>query len=217
MQNNRKHIRTVSNERHKITKIKIQPSLKYGFMPFVIEKEVELGLNPNYNSDELYGKMRLKTSPSKISHHIRTFSRDTRNKFSNETFYSINYENLEFDKLKDTLPLSPNNSDIGTLIDVKPKTELQSRTTAPSYRSVMRNPLKNLLGLTAKQKNASPREQVVKSLSPQTSIQFIDKSHQVHKGLSPKREDSNNIKLQNVIQEKLKHLNKTTTGLEQAY
>ena len=152
MKNNRTQIRTVSNERHKITKVKIQPNLKYGFMPFVIEKEVELGFNPSYNSDELYGKMRLKTSPSKISHHIRTISRDTRNKFSNETFYSVNYDNLEFDKLKNGLPLSPNNSDIGTLIDVKPKTELQSRTTAPSYRSVKRNPLKNLLGITAKQK-----------------------------------------------------------------
>ena len=57
----------------------------------------------------------------------------------------------------------------------------------------------------------------MKSLSPQASIQFLDRGNHTHKGISPKREDSNNIKLQNVIPEKLKHLNKTTTGLEQAY
>lgn len=99
----------------------------------------------------------------RFANRIHSVSRDKRYKFANITFCGINYEKLEYDKLRNELPLSSNKSEVGSLIDVKHQSKISSHSkmTAPTYDSNPRNPLKSLLEINIAQKaknNSSERE-----------------------------------------------------------
>jgi len=148
MDSNRKYIKSVSNQRARQGRLKIPPNKKYDFRPFVIEKQIELGLSTDIDQTELYTSMQARTSHrSKLSERVKSVSRTRHCKFASETFYSFNPNKVDYGNIKNTLPLSPQNSDVGSLIDIKPKITTLSRSTAPSHNPHKNKILKSLLNI----------------------------------------------------------------------
>ena len=52
---------------------------------------------------------------SRLKNRIRSVSRDSRNKFAQEAFCTVNIDNLEYDKIRNILPLSTGNSEFSSL------------------------------------------------------------------------------------------------------
>ena len=164
-------MKTMNENRSKVRKIKEVPNLKYGFKPFIIEKEIELGFKLDSAEEEIAKSYR------KLTHRVRTISRDNRAKFSNITFCGIHHEKLRLDEIRNHLPISPgrnffqqstgfsNRTKLSNL-----KSEVLSREVPSTKYSNVKSPLGNLLGIDIKNENKTRKEEGIRKKSIQSHI-----------------------------------------------
>ena len=71
---------------------------------------------------------------NKKANRIRSVSRDTRSKFANETFWTVNIDNFNFDQVRGILPLSPGSSEFTSLNE-----ETKKNSSKPNNRKAFFN------------------------------------------------------------------------------